>query len=217
MADKRFIHQENIDSAIRMLKTVLSVLDDYGIKYYLDFGTLIGAVREKAFIPWDDDIDISLLNSKDFNKIPLVLETIKKDFNYRTYLTTFKQARERRIEAGKKIYHKEVPFANYYDYQIAKVRSNKFWIFGRGRTRLDIFFKYELNGYIYWFADGRINKIKKEFYVKDLIEIDFYDMKCSIPSNYDEYLTEIYGDWKTPNKKWNHNHNLTLVKNKKNR
>ncbi len=50
---------------LRILDELKVLFDKYGLIYYADFGTLLGAVRHKGIIPWDDDIDISMPR-KDF-------------------------------------------------------------------------------------------------------------------------------------------------------
>ena len=74
-----------------LLEKLLQVCEKYHLRCWADAGTLIGAVREQGFIPWDDDIDVAMPR-EDYDKLvaiadqefthPYFFQTIYSDMYY---------------------------------------------------------------------------------------------------------------------------------------
>lgn len=59
-----------------LLKTITDILDSKKIIYWIDGGTILGAIRHGCLIPWDDDVDICMLES-DYDKLEEITEYVK--------------------------------------------------------------------------------------------------------------------------------------------
>ncbi len=70
---------------LRILKIVDYLCQEYQIRYWLDGGTLLGAVRHQGFIPWDDDVDL-VMPRADFNRfIEIASELLPEDLFLQKY------------------------------------------------------------------------------------------------------------------------------------
>ena len=88
------------------LRMLMEICEKNHLRYYLIGGSLLGAMRHKGFIPWDDDIDVGLPRP-DYNRFVQIakgylpahmdVKTMTSDPNYKCYFT-------RLINNKKKIY-----------------------------------------------------------------------------------------------------------------
>ncbi len=83
MSNIDILHKVDMD----IVREVVHICDEYGLKYYMLGGTMLGAIRHKGFIPWDDDIDLGMPR-EDYEKFleiaPQKLSSFLKIVNYRT-------------------------------------------------------------------------------------------------------------------------------------
>ena len=62
---------------IKNLKELKEIFDRNNVTFWLDWGTLLGAVRDQRLIPWDWDMDLGILNGE-YDKIISISDQIKK-------------------------------------------------------------------------------------------------------------------------------------------
>lgn len=68
-----------------ILKEFIRVCKKLNLQYFIIAGTLIGAVRHKGFIPWDDDIDVAM-KREDYE---IFIRKAQKEFSERYFVQTF--------------------------------------------------------------------------------------------------------------------------------
>lgn len=64
--------QDNHAICLELLDTFTSICEKNGIDYYLAFGSCLGAVRHKGFIPWDINVDV-LMTADQFQKLDQIM------------------------------------------------------------------------------------------------------------------------------------------------
>ena len=76
-------YPQNVQSVcFEILNEFNRICTKHNLTYFLDFGTLLGAIRHEGFIPWDDDLDVAMLRD-DYDKfISIVNDEIDDRFYF---------------------------------------------------------------------------------------------------------------------------------------
>ena len=107
-----------------LYKQFKRVCDKYNLKYIANGGTLIGAARHQGFIPWDDDMDISMMYD-DYLKL-LALPSDEFEFPY--YLQSYKTDDYAEISAAR-IRNSNTTGCTKWEYDNLKIASHNKGVF----------------------------------------------------------------------------------------
>lgn len=142
MEQKEYIKKLH-EVQVEILDEIDKICKENNINYFLVAGTLLGAVRHKGFIPWDDDVDIGMLR-EDYNKFKELclnsdvlnkkyfLHSLETDENYwlpfmkvRKNNTTFGEKFIKHLDTHKGIFVDIFPYDNvkYENNFFQKIRS----------------------------------------------------------------------------------------------
>ncbi len=75
------------EHSLKMFKVFIEVCEKLNLKYYVLGGTILGAVRHKGFIPWDDDIDVGMPREDYEIFISKAQEFLPKNYFVQTFKT----------------------------------------------------------------------------------------------------------------------------------
>ena len=80
--------EEQKEIQIELLKELRRICDSNNLIYFLGGGTLLGAIRHKGYIPWDDDIDV-MMPRKDYESLLKIFDKdCKENHKILTYINT---------------------------------------------------------------------------------------------------------------------------------
>lgn len=158
---------------IEFFKKVIDFLEKYEIEYWATCGTLLGTMRDKGMIPWDDDNDICIQRSE-IEKITLKMD-ILKDLGIGWSSVFF----------GYKFYDLNGKPSDGNDYNYPFV---------------DVFVMSNLNKHYFYESSKAIKIWPNEYYIKDelfplkKLKYEYYEIFC--PNNPTAFLDRAYKEWK---------------------
>ena len=217
---------------IDALIIIAKILKGNNVSYFLDMGTLLGAIRDKSFIPWDNDIDIGVNPEKEPTREyirELSDKIYKEGFNITS--TSSKICIKKKytdIEINIQFYKNDLKYY-YFIEEFVDASKHKFIALIHSHIFNKIIFKkghnIEFKGLVFLskiletltlliprktlnFLFKKVSildynvKVPKNL-INEYVEYSFYDELFLVPKEYKTYLGYRYGDWNKKVKDYN--------------
>lgn len=226
-------------TSIAVLKRFDEIAKRHNITYWLDWGTLLGAVRHGGFIPWDDDIDIAMEREEYERVIPIlesefngdgffikvwgITQLFYKDTPAHFDIFPFDKGYSVDLPSGED-YNK---FSKNLKYLIEKKLKNKNMSIKEHRYSLykerdSILFNNRKsidNGFLFYGIGTSCCGVEPNLLLKysdifPLKKISFEGMEFYVPNNTEYYLHSLFGDYMSyPNELMPHHDLVDILKN----
>jgi lipopolysaccharide cholinephosphotransferase len=180
---------KNRKHAHNLLRNSCEILEELGIHYWLDFGTLLGLIRENKLIDWDKDMDLSIRFESD-EKIEELISALSNRYPVKLLAPSI---RPDSWKLGK--------------YRTIKAFHQKYG-FIRTDPHLDFFTQYRgqydnQSETTYRSIIAGVNNEIPASFVDELDSFNFEGHEYAIPNHAEDFLALRYGaDWRTPKQYW---------------
>lgn len=187
---KAAIHKNRTETfskhGFEVLRKITVALNKKEVKYWLDYGTLLGIIRNQGILKHDDDIDLGMMATDYSEEIDEIF--LKEGF----ILVSTVHLKQDNTLVQKVFTFNEVRVDLFFYF---KAHNKMFSYAADNRT-------YLLNKY--HLKQGEYLAIKSAFSYQTTKQIRVNGACFSIPSAPRKYLQEAYGDWETENKNFDY-------------
>ena len=206
-----------------ILDHTVKILDANNVRYWLQGGTLLGAIRHGGFIPWDDDIDIDVPCEQYKEMIKILKSSLPSDYyvNETTFMGKFGLGKNKKnwiqvkdkksrifvdgvdygglyidIFPSKLAGEKEIKYLNYFRNKgISYTRKSFFTkaFYKLCYKLVPLIFKFEIKRYRY--EEGWDYAYDEISNFEKLSYVYFENSEYSSPYNPDSFLKKSFGDY----------------------
>lgn len=177
-----------------VFKKLSKILNENDVEYWLEFGTLLGAIRDKGFISFDNDIDLGVRN--------IDKKKLEKILTEEGFVRTFDVSVAGIYTGGEQTYYCNGVSIDFFDFG---ENNEKSWCYCFSSFS-GLTWKESIR------LKGGLKPFRFDFVKFGIIPLDFLGFKVFVPSNFDEHLREIYGDkYMIPDPNFKHGFNKTEI------